>query len=195
MSAYVAVDETGTFAESRQRFDEAVDWLTGSQAGGLSHDVVEQRLQVAGREMLRQMMQNHLDLRAVREERLAVVVGDDGVARTYAEHGHQRLLCTVFGQVSVTRIGYRAKGVDSRLPADAVLNLPVGLHSHGLRRLAAFEAARGSFEAAAPRSNGAAECRSGSGRWRPSPPAPPGTSRTSTPLAAACAVPSVTSWS
>jgi hypothetical protein len=30
-----------------------------------------------------------------------------------------------------------------------VLNLPVGLHSHGLRRLAAIEAARGSFEAAA----------------------------------------------
>lgn len=149
MSAYVAVDEVGMFTLSRQRFDETVGWLGGSQAGGLSHAVLEQRLQVAGRELLRQLLQDHLDLRAVREERLPVVVGDDGVARGYAEPGRQRLLCTVFGQVTVTRIGYRAKGVDSRFPSDAVLNLPVGLHSHGLRRLAAIEAGRGSFEAAA----------------------------------------------
>jgi hypothetical protein len=137
------------FTESRQRFDETVGWLTGSQAGGLSHAVLEQRLQVAGRELLRQLLQDHLDLRAVREERLPAVVGDDGVARGYAERDRQRMLGTVFGQVTVTRIGYRAKGVDSRFPNDAVLNLPTGLHSHGLRRLAAIEAGRGSFEQAA----------------------------------------------
>ena len=34
-------------------------------------------------------------------------------------------------------------------PADAVLNLPSGKHSHGLRRLAAVEATRGSFADAA----------------------------------------------
>ena len=148
MSAYV-VDEVGMFVESRQRFDETVGWLTGSQAGGLSHAVLEQRLQVAGRELLRQLLQDHLDLRAVREERLPAVIGDDAVARAYAEPGHQRGLCTVFGQVNVTRIGYRAKGVDSRFPGDEVLNLPIGLHSHGLRRLAAIEAGRGSFAQAA----------------------------------------------
>ena len=146
MSAYVGVDEVGMFVESRQRFDETVGWLTGSQAEGLSHAVLEQRLQVAGRELLRQLLQDHLDLRAVREERVPAVIGDDAVARGYAERDRQRMLGTVFGQVTVTRIGYRAKGVDSRFPSDAVLNLPVGLHSHGLRRLAAIEAARGSFE-------------------------------------------------
>lgn len=149
MSAYAMVDEVGMFAESRQRFDETVDWLIGSQAGGLSHAVLEHRLQVAGRELLRHLLQDHLDLRAVREERLPAVVGDDGVARTYAEPDHRRMLCTVFGQVTVARIGYRAKGVDSRFVADAVLNLPAGLHSHGLRKVAAIEAARGSFEQAA----------------------------------------------
>jgi hypothetical protein len=137
------------FTQSRQRFDETVGWLAGAQAGGLSHAVLEARLQVAGRELLRQLLQDHLDLRAVREERLPMVIGDDAVARGYAEPDHQRMLCTVFGQVTVTRIGYRAKGVDSRFVADAVLNLPGGLHSHGLRRLAAIEAGRGSFEAAA----------------------------------------------
>jgi len=48
----------------------------------------------------------------------------------------------------VSRIAYRAKGADSRYPADAVLNLPAGRHSHGLRRLAAVQAACGSFEQA-----------------------------------------------
>ena len=33
-------------------------------------------------------------------------------------------------------------------PADAALNLPVERHSHGLRRLCALEAPRGSFEGA-----------------------------------------------
>lgn len=148
MSAYAVVDEAGAFATSRRRFDETVDWLTGPQAGDLSHAALEEQLQTAGRQLLRQLLQDHLDLRADREQRLPVVLGHDAVARTYAEPGHQRGLCTVFGQINVTRIGYRAKGVDSRFPGDAVLNLPPGLHSHGLRRLAALEAARGSFEQA-----------------------------------------------
>ena len=126
MSSYVVVAETAMFAQSRQRFEETVSWLAGTQAGGLSHAVLEQRLEVAGRELLRQLLQDHLDLRAVREERLPAVVGQDAVTRTHAERGHQRTLSTVFGQVDVTRIAYRAKGVDSRFPADAVLNLPAG---------------------------------------------------------------------
>jgi hypothetical protein len=149
MSSYVAVGETAMFGQSRQCFEETVSWLAATPAGGLSHAALEQRLEVAGRELLRQLLQDHLDLRAVREERLAAVVGDDAVTRTRAERGHERTLATVFGQVDVTRIGYRAKAGDRRFPADAVLNLPTGLHSHGLRRLAAVEAARGSYGQAA----------------------------------------------
>jgi hypothetical protein len=148
MSSYVVVGEATPFAQSRQCFEETVSWLVGTQAGGLSHAVLEQRLEVAGRELLRQLLQDHLDLRAVREQRLPAVVGEDAVTRSRAERGHERTLATVFGQVDVTRIAYRAKGADRRFPADAVLNLPTGLHSHGLRRLAAIEAARGSYEQA-----------------------------------------------
>jgi len=42
-------------------------------------------------------------------------------------------------------MAYRAPGAASLRPADAVLNLPAGKHSHGLSRLAAIESARGSF--------------------------------------------------
>jgi hypothetical protein len=149
MSSYGVVGEAALFGQLRQRFEETVSWLAGPQTGGLSHAVLDQRLEVAGRDLLRQLLQDYFDLRAVRERRLPAVVGQDAVRRTHVERGHQRTLSTVFGQVDVTRLGYRAKGSDRRFPADAVLNLPVGLHSHGLRRLGAIEAARGSFEQAA----------------------------------------------
>ena len=43
-----------------------------------------------GRELTRQLYQDHLDLRAAREERLDEVTGADGVTRTRAEDGHTR---------------------------------------------------------------------------------------------------------
>ncbi len=71
-----------------------------------------------------------------------------GATRTVAEAGRERLLATRFGEVVVTRIAYRMPGLPDLHPADAVLNLPAEKHSHGLRRLAAVETVRGSFEAA-----------------------------------------------
>ena len=61
------------------------------------------------------------------------------------ENGHKRDLATVFGTVQVTRMAYRARQAVNLYPGDAVLNLAAGKHPHGLRRLAAVEAARGSF--------------------------------------------------
>ena len=68
-----------------------------------------------------------------------------GCERTRIERGRRRVLATVFGKVTATRIAYRGTGVADLHPADAVLNLPAGMHSHGLAKLAAIEAARGSF--------------------------------------------------
>lgn len=59
----------------------------------------------------------------------------------------------MFGKVTVVRIAYRGTGVGDLHPADAVLNLPDGMHSHGLARRAAIESARGSFADACERIN------------------------------------------
>ena len=48
----------------------------------------------------------------------------------------------------MSRIAYRAPGAPDVRPLDATLNLPEEKHSHGLRKMAAVEAARGSHEAA-----------------------------------------------
>jgi len=100
---------------------------------------------VASRELFCQLFQDHLDLRAQRETRVAVIDAD-GCARSRVETGHTRELSTVFGKVEVARIAYRAPARPNLHPADAVLNLPAQLHSHGLRRLAAVEATRGSYD-------------------------------------------------
>jgi hypothetical protein len=90
----------------------------------------------------------YLELRARREPRLAGLVDVRQVPRGWVEAGHRRALGTVFGQVEVERLAYRRKGHAKLHPADATLNLPPGKHSHGLRRLAAIEATRGSFDQA-----------------------------------------------
>jgi hypothetical protein len=134
------------FAASRDRFERIVGWLEGPQAGRLAHGELEERLDVEGRELLRQMLQDHLDVRAQREPRLEAVVGADGMARGSVEAGHGRVLLTMFAKVQVARLAYRRRGHANLHPADAVLNLPVELHSHGLRRLAVLEGTRGSFD-------------------------------------------------
>ncbi|WP_371105980.1 MULTISPECIES: hypothetical protein [Streptomyces] len=95
------------------------------------------------------MLQEWFTRHAQCEERLPEVAGGDQVVRRAAEAGHKRLLSTRFGTVEVERIAYRAKGASNLHPADAELDLPIGRHSHELKKLAAIEAARGSFESAA----------------------------------------------
>jgi len=90
----------------------------------LTHAELEERLGARGRELLRRMFQGQLELRALHEQRRDDVTGADGIARTRAEKGHSRPLATVFGQVTVTRMAYRAPGAPNVHPADAELNLP-----------------------------------------------------------------------
>ena len=134
------------FDRSRVRFDGLVGLLAGGEAGGLAHFDLEARLEAEGRELLRQLFQDHLDLRAGRERAAVSVHGADGAERRRVEAGRQRGLASVFGELSVTRLAYRERGAGDLHPADGLLNLPVERHSHGLRRLAALEASRGSFE-------------------------------------------------
>jgi hypothetical protein len=136
------------FSASRDRFEQVCSFLGDQEAGSLTHNELEQRLSLDVRELVRQLYQDHLDLRTVREQRLEKVVDADGIGRGSVEADHVRPLQTIFGAVEVTRLAYRRRGGRNLYPADAVLNLPRELHSHGLRALSAVEASRGSFEEA-----------------------------------------------
>ncbi len=147
MAEYAKHTTAQAFEPSHAMFAALVTELAGPACVQATHAEVEEHLTQRSRQLTRQLLQDHLDLRAASEQRRPEgVTGTDQTTRTRVEHGHTRALTTVFGQVSVRRLAYRAPGAPNLYPADAQLNLPTTTHSHGLRRLAAIEAARGSYD-------------------------------------------------
>ncbi len=143
-----AAEAASGFERSDALFRGLVGFLRAEGAGSLAHEELEVRLAADARDLTRQLLQDHLDLRAAREVRSDAVTDAEDVAHSAVEEGHHRPLETVFGEVTVTRLAYRAKGAENLHLQDATLNLPVERHSHGLRELAAIEATRGSYEEA-----------------------------------------------
>jgi hypothetical protein len=101
---------------SKNVFDAVVAELSGQRAAMLTHAQLEELVAARGRELLRQLLQDHLDLRAAREEQAVAllhqashgeVAGADGVVRRRTEAGHHRLLATIFGTVTVRRCAFR----------------------------------------------------------------------------------------
>jgi hypothetical protein len=150
---YAQIPGAGPFAASADLFTTLVAGLQTAEAAGLTACELEDLLAGRGREVQRQLLQDHLDLRAAREEQAArehhmAAAGADGITRTRLETGHHRQLATLFGTVQVTRCAWRRPGAPNLCPADAALSLPACRPSHALARLAAVEAVRGSFETA-----------------------------------------------
>ena len=119
--------------------------LASKDALAAEHAEIEIYLWTQGMELLRLLYQDHFDLRSVREPRRQDVTDAEGQRHRSVETEHCRDLESRFGTVVVSRLAYRHKGSDNLHPADAAANLPAERYSHGLRELAAIEAARGSF--------------------------------------------------
>jgi len=132
------------FAQARRQFDALEAFLESKEACRLTHSDLERELETRGRELLRQLLQAHLEVRGPGEA-AGPVEGSDGVVRDQPRL-HGRGLETVFGEVQVERVGYGAAGVTSLHPLDAELNLPPELYSHEVRRRVADEAAKSSFD-------------------------------------------------
>ena len=153
MAAYATVPPDDPFAVSKAMFAALADELAGPAAAGLTACELEELIDEESRKAVLQLLQDHYDLRALREEQQAreqraPAAGTDGITRTRLETGHVRCLATLFGTATVTRCAWRKPGAPDYRPADAALSLPAGRHSHTLAKLAALEAARSSFESA-----------------------------------------------
>ena len=134
------------FSEAEAKFAELIKRLQSEEAQGMTHSELERELEEKGRELLRTLYQAHLDTRGPGEAS-EPVVDASGEERT-SKRLHERGLATVFGQVEVRRLGYGAEGATSLHPLDGELNLPQELYSHELRRRAAEEVAKGSYDEA-----------------------------------------------
>lgn len=141
------------FATAENPFDGAeralgalTERLQRAEARTMTHGQVEALIHHDGMDILRHLLQGYIALRGLGDVG-PVVVDADGVRRTHKDVSTRRLE-SVFGEVAVTRIGYRMPGVESLFPLDAALNLPPELYSHGVQRRTAVLVAKTSFDEA-----------------------------------------------
>lgn len=134
------------FHSSMEKFQALTKRLVSPETRAMTHSDLEKLLTEEGRELMRRLYQDHLNLRG-RGDVGASVTGSDQVERTHRREA-ERGLTSVFGEVRVRRTGYSAREESRLFPKDAVLNLPEDSFSHGIRKQVAIEAARGSFDEA-----------------------------------------------
>jgi len=132
------------YLSAQEQFDSIITNLQSAQAQRMTHSQLEQLLEIEGRELLRRMLQAHLDERGPGRVCEPVI---DAVGKT---HTHQRLqrrsIQTIFGQVEISRQGYAGRGLESLHPLDAELNLPPENYSHSLQRQLAEATAKESYD-------------------------------------------------
>ena len=164
MSTAQAAVLENPFEEATVAFEALVDRLKGPETEGMSHAALEGLIQSEGTEVLRLLLQAHLDQRGDGDVGDSVV-GGDGLIRE-RKRARTRRLVSIFGLVLVTRLiyGVRQGGADGLAPMDASLNLPVESYSHGLRRRVAGLAARCSFDETVGRGR---RCRGSGERCHP----------------------------
>ena len=132
------------YEAAHEKWAQLIAHLRSPEAHQMNHSDLEALLEVEGRELLRRLLQAHLDERSpgtVAEP----VLGADGRAHTHQRTQTRRLM-TIFGAVEVTRTGYGGHGIESLHPLDAALNVPPEHYSHGVRHRVAVEAAKTSFD-------------------------------------------------
>jgi len=133
-----------SLAAANQAYATICTFLRSEEARQVKHSDLERQLEGMGRELMRQLLQAHLDLR--QPGKASEPVRDaEGTTLTPTPE-HTRSLESIFGTVAVTRTGYRDQGKPSLHPLDGGLNLPPEKYSLEVRRRVAIEAAKGGFD-------------------------------------------------
>jgi|GEM_PF-5434708 len=120
------------------------DELSAPDAIHATHDAIERMVVTEGHKILRAMLQQHYDLPASLEHDVAVKAHD--------RHRRERLrqsirkLETLVGEVEVQRTLYQVEGVPYLAPLEGVLAMPAEKYSQEVRRFAAEESAKSSFD-------------------------------------------------
>jgi hypothetical protein len=120
------------FSSSRGVFDQMILSAGSARSLATGHAEVEAAIVVAGRGLLKQLFQDHLDLRSAQEQRVEVV--DEEGTRLSERRASRRTLRSLVGAVVARRFLYQEEGHDGRAPADAGLRLCEDGFSMGVRK-------------------------------------------------------------
>jgi hypothetical protein len=138
-------------AAARNAFADLEHWLYSRTSPGHKLHVIEAEQERRGREVLRLMLQAHIDSRGDGEVGDAIALRQERSAPEIP-YRHKRLrsrrLVTVFGGVGITRMEYSSPGHRNLYPLDAVLGLPARCYSYELQRRLVKAAVKGPFDEA-----------------------------------------------
>jgi hypothetical protein len=134
------------YEQSRQAFEDMVIHLDSEEVRSMTHSDLERELEKKGRELMRKLLQEHLESRGPGKSAHPVQSADGADCSHIRLQG--RTLETIFGTVSIERMGYGQGGSRSLHPLDAELNLPERKYSLELSRRVAEESAKGSYDEA-----------------------------------------------
>lgn len=136
---------TKAFDDANVIFMELIEKLQSKSFQSLEHGAVEQEIHHHGFEIMRLLLQGHLDTRYSNEANLGCV-HCNGMAHDYVRDTTSRVLNSIFGKVIVRRKSYSFAGTQSVFVQDSILNLSSDQYSDGLKRLVANTVSFESFE-------------------------------------------------
>ena len=132
-AAYVNSQDFSFFNDASEQLNSMVDHLSSDIPLGEEHGAVEQYIQQEGYELLRRLLQGHLNLRAEQETRQYGVTNAQGENLIHCRENTQRTVTSLFGEVKVTRKRYSQRTMKGEHPLDKDLNLAKDQFSDGIR--------------------------------------------------------------
>jgi hypothetical protein len=139
------------------RFSELETWLLLETTLAMPLHEVEVEQEKRGREIMRLLIQSHLDARGSGDVGLALEVrrvGEDGnakVRRQGEKRRHIRQVLTLFGVIMASRLAYYAAEAESIHPLDEEAWLPKGKFGYEFQRRLLLGAVQGPFDEAVDR--------------------------------------------
>ncbi len=142
--AHPALPTATAYLFATEKFNQLCGHLQSTATQTMTHSALEKLLEREGRELLRRLLQAHLDERGpgLSAGRVVAAEGQHHPQR----RAQRRQLESLFGTVEVTRTGYGGGGRTSLHPLDAALNLPPERYAHAVRERVAQAAALTSFD-------------------------------------------------
>lgn len=148
MNNAIKINQSGHFFEAAERkFSELTNTLQARHTLAMKFSDIEKLIEKDGRELMRLLLQAHIDSRGDGNIGQSIEGADD-IIRTHKRIG-ARQIKSIFGTIECERLGYSNRNAESLFPKDSHLNLPETSHSYELQRRVALEVIKGSFGNAA----------------------------------------------
>lgn len=130
--AYLNSNDFSFFSDAQEQLDQLIKQLQSEEQSNSEHGDIESFINKEGQEILRRLLQGWLNLKAANEDKRINVNSVSGDKLNHARLDTSRPLNSLFGQVTVTRIGYSQINKSSVFPVDAELNLSTNSYSDGI---------------------------------------------------------------